>query len=357
MSKAYGNRDRGEGPQFISGHSYYDDSSLASFGTSTLGSKSSRTHARTSSWCSGYSGDDNWSLYTYGSERTSKDDSGHHGSQPSKYQKQKREVRKRQEKKFIKQFISEMKEEREALVSQFREELEREHRRRDMIGNISKYLQKIFLPCFDSMIKFLTYAEVVISNMPLTIGAVGLSWVTQGTIWFKFMEENIDECTTVQFFSPQCTYPEFPGCFECDVTNPIYILAVSFHYFCHIVALICCLIFLAKCAIAWRVVADELSNPTTSTPCGVVCITLICVAAGRWTIGYYTVMITSFFHFILSLWFLYIAICKFRLYPDPGWFVSTLEINLCTVSLIRSEAHKSIRHICVSFSYSPIQLV
>jgi hypothetical protein len=148
---------------------------------------------------------------------------------------------------------------------------------------------------------------------------------------FKFMEENMDSCTTVQFFSPRCTYPEFPGCFDCDTQNPIYLGVLTFHYFCHTVALLCCLVFLAKCLIAWRVVADELSNPTTSTPCGVVCITLICVAAGRGPIGEAVVLITSLFHFILSIWFLYIAVIKFRLWPDPGWFPNTVGLAYAAV--------------------------
>jgi hypothetical protein len=196
---------------------------------------------------------------------------------------------------------------------------------------IGAFRERLISACFDPIWKFLSYAEVFISNMPLTIGAVGLSWVTQGVIWFKFMEENNDSCTTVHFYSAQCTYPEFPGCFECDTSSAIYRVAVTFHYFCHIVAFSCCLLFLAKCVLAWRVVADELSNPTTSTPCGVVCITMICVAAGRGVIGEIVVEITSAFHFFLSLWFLYIAIFKFRLWPDPGWFPNTVGIAYAAI--------------------------
>jgi hypothetical protein len=144
-------------------------------------------------------------------------------------------------------------------------------------------------------------------------------------------EENIDACTTVRFNSPSCSYPEFPGCFQCDVSNPYYRVAVTFHYFCHIVAFTCCLLFLTKCIIAWRVVADELSNPTTMTPCGVVCITLISVAAGRGFIGEFIVILTSIFHILLSIWFLYIAIYKFRQSPDPGWFPNTVGIAYAAV--------------------------
>jgi hypothetical protein len=92
-------------------------------------------------------------------------------------------MHKKREKKFIKQFVNEMKHEREGLVSQFREELQRENRRRDIFGNAMESLCEKSMPCLDGIMQFLSYAEVLISNMPLTIGAVGLSWVTQGTLW------------------------------------------------------------------------------------------------------------------------------------------------------------------------------
>jgi hypothetical protein len=234
--------------------------------------------------------------------------------------------RKEREKKHIKKFFRELENEHQFLMKQWKGEFDREHHQSN-IPSISEAFEVLR----EKVWTFLSYAEVFISNMPLTIGAVGLSWVTQGTIWFKFMEENMDTCTTVHFLSPQCIYPEFPGCFECDVSNPIYRITITFHYFCHFVAFTCCLLFLAKCLIAWRVVADELSNPTTSTPCGVVCITLICVAAGRGIIGEAVVLITSVFHFILSIWFLYMAIHKFRLWPDPGWFPNTVGIAYAAV--------------------------
>lgn len=178
----------------------------------------------------------------------------------------------------------------------------------------------------------LSYAEVFLSNMPLTIGAVVLSWVTQGTIWFKFMEENIDACQPAYFYSKQCTYPEFPGCFECDTTNPIYLAVVSFHYFCHLIALTCSLLFVGKCILAWKVVIDELQNPATASPIGVVCITLICVAAGRLgVIGEWTVLIVSVFHVLISFWFIYMAVVVFRLQPDPSWFPCTVGIAYAAI--------------------------
>jgi hypothetical protein len=169
----------------------------------------------------------------------------------------------------------------------------------------------------------LATVEVFIANVPLTIGAMGLSWVTMGTVWFKFMEENNDSCRPVHYYSPQCTFSEFPGCFQCDTSLPIYQLALYFHYLCSTVAATCCILFVLKTILAWPVVADELSNPTTSTPIGVVCIATVCAFAGQGKIGELIVLVASGFHCIMAFWFLYMAIFRFGLYPDPGWFPNT----------------------------------
>ena len=51
-----------------------------------------------------------------------------------------------------------------------------------------KIMADKIMPCLlNPILRFLSYVEVFISNMPMTIAAVGLSWVTQGVIWFKFM--------------------------------------------------------------------------------------------------------------------------------------------------------------------------
>jgi hypothetical protein len=174
-----------------------------------------------------------------------------------------------------------------------------------------------------SLSSILANTEVVLSNMPLTIGAVGLSWITMGVVWFKFMEEmNVQDnvCVPTPFRSQSCTYPEFPGCFECDTNNRTYQIAVRFHYLCHIVGFVCCLLLLVKAILAWQVVSDELSNPTTAAPVGVVCIAMVCVAAGRGLLGEMVVIATSCFQVCLAFWFLYFAFVKFRLLPDPGWF-------------------------------------
>jgi hypothetical protein len=206
----------------------------------------------------------------------------------------------------------------------------------------------------DHMSNFFSLLEVFLSNMPLTIGAVGLSWVTMGVVWFKFMEENNDFCTPVHFNSPQCSYPEFPGCFECNTSETIYRIALLWHMSCHVVGGICCALFILKFIIARQVVVDELRNPTTSTPMGVVCITMVCVFAGRGAIGEAIVLVTSVFHLCLSFWFLHTAINVYRLWPDPGWFPNTVGISYAAIKtwLYFPWAGKFLMSLCMVFFFS-----
>jgi hypothetical protein len=237
----------------------------------------------------------------------------------------------RTERKYIRRFYNDLKKERDSLKERWKIEFEQE--RKQQQSSPDSMWASFSLVCnLDPMYKVFSYLEVYLSNMPITIGAVGLSWVTQGTIWFKFMEEMTDACTPVFFYSKQCDYPEFPGCFECDTTHQAYLAAITFHYICHCVAFTCCFLFIAKCILAWKVVADELSNPATATPIGVVCITLICVAAGRFGfIGEWTVLITSAFHVLISFWFIYTAVFVFRLQPDPSWFPCTVGVAYAAI--------------------------
>ena len=93
---------------------------------------------------------------------------------------------------FIKEYMRELEKERESLILQWKSEFEKEEKRlqqenaqRETIG--TKFIQ----PCFAAIYNALAIAEVFFSNLPLTIGAVALSWTTMGVVWFKFMEENI----------------------------------------------------------------------------------------------------------------------------------------------------------------------
>merc|ERR1719162_2638401 len=129
--------------------------------------------------------------------------------------------------------------------------------------------------------KLLFTVEQFISNLPLTIGAIALAIVTLGVVWFKFAEESLNSCQPVHFHSSQCTFPEFPGCFLCDTDNFIYKLALMFHLACSTIAGTLVVLFFAKVFFAWRVVIDEMCSPTTSSPAGLICMTMVCVFAGH----------------------------------------------------------------------------
>lgn len=95
-----------------------------------------------------------------------------------------------EEKKFIRMYFQDLEEERVALMKQWREEFEQEQRGdASLTGVVQNMKDKVTTCTFGPVWKCLSYVEVFIANMPLTIGAVGLSWVTQGVIWFKFMGE------------------------------------------------------------------------------------------------------------------------------------------------------------------------
>jgi tellurite resistance protein TehA-like permease len=251
-------------------------------------------------------------------------DSGQHGKTISLTEKEKKE--------FIQDYMSKLERERELLLTQWKAEWEAErqylHQEAQNNPSFLSSFRKLFLePCLESIIALLSIAEVFVANLPLTIGAVGLSWVTMGTVWFKFMEEIGGFCTPVHYYSPTCAFPEFPGCFECDTSKPVYQWALYFHYGCSTFAGVCCVLFLLKLLVARKVVVDELSNPTTSTPMGVVCIATECVFAGRGFLGESIVVVTSWFHFVLAFWFLYMAVVRFGLWPDPGWFPNTVGLT------------------------------
>ncbi len=173
-------------------------------------------------------------------------------------------------------------------------------------------------------------AEAFISNLPLTIGAVALAVVTLGVVWFKFAEEMMDSCVSVHFHSSQCTFPEFPGCFYCDTSVRWYKIAYGFHNACTGFAFVIAMLFLLKIIIARKVVIDEMNSPTTSSPAGLVCMTLVCVCAGRGPLGQVMVSLAAATHFVLAVWFIYMA-SAYNILPDPSWYPNTVGIGISAV--------------------------
>ena len=115
------------------------------------------------------------------------------------------------------------------------------------------------------------------------------------------------------------TFPEFPGCFYCDTSAITYKVAVYFHYACSFVAGCMAMLFFAKIILARRVVIDELSSPTTAAPAGLMCMTMVCVFAGRGIVGQALVTLAASMHLMLAMWYIYMALA-YRILPDPSWF-------------------------------------
>lgn len=90
------------------------------------------------------------------------------------------------------------------------------------------------------------------------------------------------------------------------------------------------MLVVAKILLATRVVMDEMSSPTTSSPAGLLCMTAVCVFAGRGLIGQVIVSVASCAHLGLAIWFIYMALA-YHIMPEPSWFPNTVGIGLSAV--------------------------
>ena len=241
-----------------------------------------------------------------------------------KWAKKRSRMLEKERSKLIEQWKAEAREEAELLRKE--EEANRWYRR---LGRyISEQMQRFGVKTY----RFLTLVEKFIGNLPLTIGAVALAIVTLGVVWFKFMEEYLDTCEPVHFHSSQCTFPEFPGCFYCDTSALAYRIAIGFHYTCNVISGLLATLLVAKIILATRVVIDEMSSPTTSSPAGLLCMTSVCVFAGRGVVGQVIVSTAACIHLILAIWFIYMALA-YNIMPEPSWFPNTVGIGLSAVKV------------------------
>jgi hypothetical protein len=225
--------------------------------------------------------------------------------------------------------------EREKLISQWKVEAQAEeaaNREKLEYNRWDRRLGRHIDKEAGTFLKFLTWAEAFIANLPLTIGAIALANATLGVVWFKFAEENLESCQPVHFHSSQCNFPEFPGCFYCDKTQPLYQLAVNFHFACSMFGGCLALGFILKLILARRVVFDELSSPTTASPAGLICMTVDVVSAGRGFAGQVLVSVAGSVHLCLVIWFIYMALA-YQIMPDPSWFPNTVSIGLSAVKV------------------------
>jgi hypothetical protein len=223
--------------------------------------------------------------------------------------------------------------ERSKLIQQWKAEARAEAesmRKEEQSSHCWRLFAARFNELGNEMFRLSTLIEAFIGNLPLTIGAVAMAVVTLGVVWFKFAEEFLDSCEPVHFHSSQCTFPEFPGCFYCDTTATGYKIAIGFHYGCKIVSGFLALVVVAKIILATRVVMDEMSSPTTSSPAGLLCMTAVCVFAGRGLIGQIVVSSAACIHLCLAIWFIYMALA-YHIMPEPSWFPNTVGIGISAV--------------------------
>lgn len=228
---------------------------------------------------------------------------------------------------------------RERLMMQWSKELEllnQEQSRRNINdtfwnSDIWSWFEGTSIRCSEKIHSFLSNIESFICNLPLTIGAIGLAVVTLGVVWFKFTEEMMNSCHPVHYHSTNCTFQEFPGCFACENTDAKwYKAALTFHHLCSYFAGIIALLFCLKMILAPEVVRAEMNSPTTSSPAGLICMTIVCVFAGFGRHGEWVVISTATIHFTIAIWFLYTAQC-YKSLPDPSWFPNTIGLGISAV--------------------------
>ena len=210
--------------------------------------------------------------------------------------------------------------------------------------------------------QLLISSKLLVCNLPLSSAAISFSIVLLGIVWLKWAEEILPSCKEVNFHSSQCTYPEFPGCYFCDEYNPYYRVATQFHTVCSYTAGLGVLLFFVKAALSWRVFMDEMSSPTTASPCGLIFMTMALGFVGKdWgNMGLILVFIASLLHLILVVWFIYMSLA-YQTMPDPSWFANTIGIGLCAVKIwfyYPLSGHFLIAiTLMLTFLYYPISLI
>lgn len=223
------------------------------------------------------------------------------------------------------------KQERRKMEDRIRKQMMKELEEQKCCNRFNRWCRSILEALSKRLEDIRCEAETFIGNLPLTIGAIGLAIVTLGVVWFKFAEIMLDTCKPVHFHSTQCQFHEFPGCFYCSDTSVRgYKVAYGFHQACSAVAGAIAFLFILKICIARKVVIDEMNSPTTSSPAGLICMTIVCVAAGKGTLGKILVTSAASIHFCVAVWFILMA-GSFNILPDPSWYPNTVGIGVSAV--------------------------
>ena len=101
----------------------------------------------------------------------------------------------------------------------------------------------------------------------------------------------------------RCVFTEFPGCFACETDADGYQFFVHFHYLCSTIAFILSSFLLGKILIAFPVVRDELANPTTAAPLGLLFMAFMKVFAGNFgSVGEGITFVAAGLHTIVAAW-------------------------------------------------------
>ena len=98
-----------------------------------------------------------------------------------------------------------LEDERNRLISKWKAEARAEawaaRQKSDDSGwhrRLGRYMDSKFGACLGRACKVFAFIEACLCNLPLTVGAIAMSIVTLGVVWFKFVEENLDSCEPVQ---------------------------------------------------------------------------------------------------------------------------------------------------------------
>lgn len=90
---------------------------------------------------------------------------------------------------------------------------------------------------------------------------------------------------------------------------------------------------IGKIIIAFPVVRDELANPTTAAPLGLLCMALEKIFGGNFgAVGMSFVFGASALQTIVAIWFIFISIV-YKTLPEPSWFPNTTGLGLAAAKI------------------------
>ena len=228
---------------------------------------------------------------------------------------------------------NDLEKEKNKMFTQWREEFEAERKAALWQNRMQREISEKLASLARQLKTLRIEAEICIGNLPLTIGAIALSWVMMGIVWFKFTEVALS-CTPTSFWSNSCISREFPGCYYCsdDLSSSFLSIAHNFRRACNSFAKVLLFGVSTKFVLAWKIVHDDLSSPVTSTPFGAIAMGVSIVAGGHHgLLGQVLVMSCSLAQVGLFIWFMSMAF-KYKMLPDPSWSPNTVS-GLCVAAM------------------------